>query len=129
MGNVLQKYSILESTGSKIYLPTNVIKFPSTIGGGIKSKAVTLSLSGEVSPLKVGSLSFGSPVSVSDVSKPIFDINATEEKTNISTPMMSGSDKNVVSFGSLAASVSPKSSGDGFADYSSTSGSGGFKFG
>ena len=45
-------------------------------------------LSGEVSFLKVGSFSFGSPVSDSTVSKPIFYIKATEDNTNISTPML-----------------------------------------
>ena len=79
--------------------------------------------------LKIDSLSFGSQASASSGSKPIFDINATEDKTKISTPMLSGSGKNVVSFGSLAASASPKISGGGFAAYSSTRGSGGFKFG
>ena len=43
--------------------------------------------------------------------------------------MFSGSGKNVVSLGSLAASVSPKISSGGFADYSDTSGLGGFKSG
>ena len=42
-------------------------------------------------------------MSASDVSKPIFDIKATEYKTNISTPMLPGSGKNVLSFGSLAS--------------------------
>ena len=79
--------------------------------------------------MKVGSFSFVSPVSASSISKPIFDIKATENKTNISTPLLSGSVKNFVSFGSLAASTSPKSSGGGFAAYSNTSGSGGFMFG
>ena len=63
------------------------------------------------------------------VSKPIFEIKDTEDNTNISTPMLSVSGKNVLLFGSLAASASPKIRGGGFADYSSTSGSGGFKFG
>ena len=53
----------------------------------------TKSLSGEGYLLKVGSLSFGSPASASALSKPIFDINATENKTNIFTPMLSGSGK------------------------------------
>ena len=44
----------------------------------------------------------------------IFDIKATEYKTNISTPMLSGSGKNVLSFGSLSASASPKIIGGGF---------------
>ena len=79
--------------------------------------------------MKVGSFSFGSPVSASAVGKPIFEIKATEDKTNISTPMLYGSGKNIASFGSMDASASPKISGGGFADYSSTSGSGGFKFG
>ena len=39
--------------------------------------------------MKVGSFSFGSPSSASAVSKPIFDIKAIEEKTNIYTPMLS----------------------------------------
>ena len=43
--------------------------------------------------------------------------------------MFSGSGKNVVSVGSLAASASPKISGGGFAAYYSTSVSGGFRFG
>ena len=102
---------------------------PSLFRGGIKAKAVTLSLSGEGSSLKVGFLSFGSPVSASVVSNPIFEINATEDKTNICTPMLSGSGKNVGYFGSLAASASPKISGGGFAACFSTSGSVGFKFG
>ena len=63
--------------------------------------------------MKVGSFSFGSPVSASAVSKTIFDIKATEDNTNIFTPMLSGSYKNVLSFDSLSASAFPKSSGDG----------------
>ena len=55
-------------------------------------------------------------MSASDVSKPIFDIKATEYKTNISTPMLSGSGKNVLSFGSLSASASLKISGGGFGE-------------
>ena len=47
-------------------------------------------------------------MSASDVSKSICEIKSTEDKTNIYTPMFSGSGKNVPSFGSLAASVSPK---------------------
>ena len=82
---------------------------------------MTSLLSGEGSSLKVSSFSFDSPVSASAVSKPIFYINTTEDKTNISTPMLSGSDKNILSFSSLAASALPKSSGGGLADYSSTS--------
>ena len=77
----------------------------------------------------MGSLSFGSTVSASSVSKPIFEINDTKDKTNISTPMLSGSGNNVVSFVPLSASTSPKSSGGRFAAYSSTIGSGVFKFG
>ena len=79
--------------------------------------------------LELGSFSFGSPLSSSAVSKPIFDIQATEDNTNISTPMFSGSGKNVVSFGYLAANTSPKIGCGGFAAYSRTSISGGFKFG
>ena len=66
--------------------------------------------------LKVGSSSFGSPVSASAVSKPIFEIKATEEKSNISSPMFSGSGKYILSFGSLAASASPNSSGGEFCE-------------
>ena len=49
---------------------------------------------------------FGSLVSASDVSKIIFVINNTEDKTKISKPMLSGSGKNVVSFGSMDARAS-----------------------
>ena len=59
---------------------------------GIKSKAVTSSLSGEGSSLKVGSFSFGSPVSASAVIKPIFEIKDIGYKNNIYTPMLSGID-------------------------------------
>ena len=41
----------------------------------------------------MGSFLFGSPVSASAFSKPIFEIKATEDKTNISTPMLYGSGK------------------------------------
>ena len=68
-------------------------------------------------------------MSASAVSKPIFDIKATEENTKITSPMLYVSGKNFISFGSMAASASSKSSGGGFAAYSSTSRSGGFKFG
>ena len=68
-------------------------------------------------------------MSASTISKPTFDINSIEDKTKISTPMLSGSGKNVISFGSLAASASPKSSGGEFAAYSRTIRSRGFKFG
>ena len=68
-------------------------------------------------------------MSASAVSKTIFEIKTAEYKTNIYTPMLSGSGKNILSFGSLAASAFPKSSGGVFAAYSSTNGSGGFKFG
>ena len=90
---------------------------------------MTYSLSGEGSLLKVGSFSFGSPVSDSAVSKQIFEIKATGYKTKISTFMLSRSSKNVVSFGSLYASALQKSSSGVFVNFSSTSGSGGFKFG
>ena len=63
------------------------------------------------------------------VSKPIFEINNTEDKNNIYTPIFSGSGKNFISFGSMDASTSPKISGGEFSTYSSTSRSGGFKFG
>ena len=68
-------------------------------------------------------------MSVSTISIPIFEITATEDKTNITTPILSGSDKNGISFGYLAARASPKSSVGGFANYSRTIRSGGFKFG
>ena len=68
-------------------------------------------------------------MSSSAVSNPIFEIKATEDKTNIYTHMLYRSSKNFISLGSMDASASPKSSGGGFATYSSTSGSGGFKFG
>ena len=60
---------------------------------------------------------------------PIFDIKDIEYKTNISTHTFSRSIKIVLYFGSLAARASLKSSIGGFATYSSTSGSGSFKFG
>ena len=78
--------------------------------------------------MKVGSFSFGSPVSSSAVSKPIFEIKATEDKTKISTPILYGSVKNVLSFGSMDASTLSKNSGGAFVAHSSKSGSGGFKF-
>ena len=106
-----------------------LLNAPAPFVGDIKYKAVTSSLSGEGSLLKVGSFSFFSPVSAPTFSKPIFDIKATDNKNNVSTPMLYGSVKNVQSFGYTAASDLPKSSGDGFAAYSSTSRSGGFKFG
>ena len=76
----------------------------------------------------VVSFLFGSPVSASAVSDPIFEIKATEDKTKISTPILYGSFKNVLSFGFMAASNLPKRSGGEFANDSITSGSGGFKF-
>ena len=75
---------------------------------------LTSSLSDECYLLKVGSFSFVSPVIDSAVSKPIFDIKATEDKTKTSTLILSGSGKNVLSFGSMATSASPKISGGGF---------------
>ena len=53
--------------------------------------------------LKEGSFLFGSLVSASYVSKPIFDIKATEDKTNMSTLILSGPGKKVLSFGYLDA--------------------------
>ena len=64
-------------------------------------------------------------MSASAFIKLIFDITATEEKNKISTPMLSGSGKNILSFVSLDASAFPKISGGWFAAYSSTNGSGG----
>ena len=92
----------------------------------VKPNAATSSLSGDSSSLKVGYFSFGSSVSVSTVSKPIFDIKDTGDNSKITTPMLSGSGKNIKFFCCLDASASPKSSGGGFSDYSSTIGSGGF---
>ena len=60
----------------------------------------------------------------SALSRTIFEIKATGEKTNISTPMLSGSGKNTLSFVSLDASAFPKISGCWFAAYSSTNVSG-----
>ena len=71
--------------------------------------------------LKVGSLLFGSPVSASVVSKTIFEIKETDEKKNISKPMLYGSGKNLLSFGSLAARDAPKISVGGFTAYYITS--------
>ena len=62
---------------SNIYPPMS-LQAPEPFGGGIKYNYVTLTLSGEVYLLKVGSSSFGSPVSASAVSKPIFEFKATE---------------------------------------------------
>ena len=77
----------------KQFYPPMSLNPPAPFGGGIDSKAVTSSLLGEGSSLKVGSFSFGSPVSASAVSKPIFVIKANEHKTKICTPMISGSVK------------------------------------
>ena len=77
----------------------------------------------------MGYFLFGSLLSASSVSKLIFLIKANKDNTKISTPIFSGSGKNVVFFGSMAASASPKSSSSGIATYSRTSVSGGFKFG
>ena len=49
---------------------------------------MTSSLSGESSSLKAGYLFFGTPVSASGISTPIFDIKATEDTTNIARPML-----------------------------------------
>ena len=58
-------------------------KDPAPFGCGINPKDMTSSLTGEGYSLKVGSFSFGSPVSASAVSKPIFEIKATEENYNV----------------------------------------------
>ena len=112
---------------SNAYSPMS-LNPPASFGGGIKSKAATLSLSGKGYFLKVGSFSFGSPVSDSAIGKPIFEIKATGYKTKISTPILYGSGKHILSFGYLLASAPPKISRGGFDAYSGTSGSGGFKF-
>ena len=65
----------------------------------------TKSLVGDGYLLKVGFFSFGSPVSDYAISKPIFDNKATEDKTNISTPMLSVSGRNSLPFGSMASSA------------------------
>ena len=54
---------------------------------------MTSSLSHDSYSLKVGSFSFGSLVSASSVSDPMFEINTTEDNKNITTPMLSGSGK------------------------------------
>ena len=68
------------------------------------------------SPIKIVSGKPGSPVSASDVSKPIFEIKATEDKTKIYTPMLSGSGQNVPPFGYLYSSASSENSGGGFCE-------------
>ena len=60
-------------------------------------------------------------MSASAVIKPIFETKATEYKTNIYTPLLSVSVKNVLLFGSMDASTFPKSMYGGFDAYSSTS--------
>ena len=105
------------------------LNFPEPFVCGINSKALTSSLSGDSSLLKLGSFSFGSPVSASTVSKPILEIEATEDNNKITTPMLSGSGKKIVYFGSLATSASTKISCGGFTAYYKTSRSGVFKFG
>ena len=74
------------------------------------------SLIGEVYLLKVGFFSFGSPLSDSAVSKPISDIKATKDNTNISTDILSISGKIFLSLGSLAVIAYPKSSDGGFGE-------------
>ena len=68
-------------------------------------------------------------MSASAGSKPIFGIKATEDNTKITTPMFSVSGKIIAYFVSLDVRASLKISSGGFASYSSTSGSGDFKFG
>ena len=57
-------------------------------------------------------------MSASDISKLIFDINATDEKNNISTPIFSGSGKYVLYFVYMDTRASPKISDGSFSDYS-----------
>ena len=71
------------SVASLNVYPTISLKVPETFGGGINSKSMNSSLSGEVSLLKVGSFSFGSPVSASIVSEPSFGIKDTEDKNKV----------------------------------------------
>ena len=79
--------------------------------------------------MKVVYFTFGSTLSGYASRNQIFEIKATEYNTKTNTLILSGSGKTIVSFGSLAASTSPKSSGGGLAAYSSRSGSGGSRFG
>ena len=53
----------------------------------------------------------------STVSNPIYYTKATEDNTTISTPMLSGSGKNILSFDFLDESALPKSRGGGFGDF------------
>ena len=110
-------------------IPTHFIKAPAPFGGGIKSNDVISSLSGEGYLLNLVSLSFGSPVSDSAISKLIFEAKATEDKTNIYTLMLYVSGKNISSFGYLGERALLKSRGGGFDAYSITSVSGGSNFG
>ena len=66
---------------------------PALFGGGIRFKDVTSSLSDGSSSLKVVSYSFFSPVSASAISKPIFEIKSTEDKTKIYTPIFLDQEK------------------------------------
>ena len=66
--------------------------------------------------IKVGSFSYGSTVSASAGINQNNYIKVTENKTNIFTPMLYGSGKNVLSFGYLDASASPKISGGGLSE-------------
>ena len=56
----------------------------------------------------------------------MFEIKSTKYNQNISTPMLFGSGKNILSFGSMAASASSKTSSGGFAANYCTIGSAGF---
>ena len=60
---------------------------PSPFGDGLNYRGVNSSLSIEGASLKVRYFLFGSPVSASAGSKPIYEIKTTEYKTNISAPM------------------------------------------
>ena len=66
--------------------------------------------------LKVDYLYFGSLESAYYVRKIIFEIKDNEDKTNIYTPMLAGSVKNMPPFISMAEIASPKNSGVGFGD-------------
>ena len=113
---------------SNLYPPIP-LNSPEPFGGGIKYKALTSSWSVYGYLLEVGSFLFSSPLSASVVRNPIFDIKSNEDKTKTSTPMLSVSGKNSVSFSYWDTSAFPKSSGGGFAAYPRTSVSGGFQFG
>ena len=74
------------SFASLNFYPPMSLKALAPFGGVIKFKAVTSLWSDEGLLLKVGSFSFGLPVSECTISKPIFEITSNEDNKNISTP-------------------------------------------